>query len=67
LVEKLKRIRKKIYVTGDGICPWCGKLVIANEPATHHIHFIVTTRRGSRVQIRLGSNLGKNLSKPRLL
>ena len=34
-------LAEKVYVTGDGVCPWCGKLVIADKPETHHVHFLV--------------------------
>ena len=30
----------KIFVTGDGICPWCGMKVDGNDPETHHVHEI---------------------------
>lgn len=31
---------KKVFVTGDGPCPWCGKLIQGDKPETHHTHII---------------------------
>jgi hypothetical protein len=28
----------KVFVTGDGPCPWCGVQVRADDPKTHHTH-----------------------------
>lgn len=29
-----------VYITSDGKCPICGKLVEGNKPETHHTHKI---------------------------
>ncbi len=31
---------KKVYVTGDGPCPWCNRLIEGDKPETHHTHKI---------------------------
>lgn len=29
---------KKMFITGDGVCPQCKKLVSSSDPSTHHTH-----------------------------
>lgn len=31
---------KKVFVTGDGPCPWCGKIIVGDKSETHHNHVI---------------------------
>jgi len=28
----------KVFVTGDGPCPWCGEIVRSDDPRTYHTH-----------------------------
>jgi len=30
----------KIFFTGDGECPICGKMIMSDMPSTHHTHII---------------------------
>jgi len=30
----------KVFFTGDGKCPVCGKEIIGDKPKTHHVHDI---------------------------
>jgi len=39
----------KVFVTGDGVCPWCGREVIGDDVTTHHTH---TIKKGEKTVLR---------------
>ena len=39
----------RIFFTGDGECPICGKMIMSDMPSTHHTH-IISNKQASRTK-----------------